>query len=251
MSKRFSRGKAAHKAYTETQSLTDEFLDNTRDKKVWTKYDIKAVKPLNETQEHMFRSYYEGRNIVALGSAGTGKSMISLYLGLSDVFDHSKPQDKIIIVRSVVPTREVGFLPGTLDEKLAIYELPYKEIVGSLFTRAKSYENMKAAGKVEFMCTSFIRGLTWDNAIVILDEAQNCTFHEINSVATRLGRNSRLIVLGDTKQGDLDKREFSGIAKLEQVTTVMNAFDNIYFTPHDIVRSHFVKAWLTAVEAVS
>lgn len=219
-------------------------------KKTFHLKDLKPIKPMNETQREFFVSYLSGNHVIGNGSAGTGKSFISLYLALNDILDNEKEQNKIIIVRSAVPSREIGHLPGDIKEKMAVYEEPYKDIVGNLMGRASSYEDMKDAGKIEFMPTSFVRGLTWDNCVVVLDEAQSCTFHEINSVITRLGKNSRLIVCGDIAQNDLlvRKNDTTGFDRMLAVASKMKEFDIITFTRNDICRSAFVKAWICATE---
>lgn len=221
-------------------------------KKSWSLHDIKPLKPLTQTQEEFFHSYYNDRNIVGHGSPGTGKSYISLWLALCDVLDKSKPQDRVIIVRSNVATRDVGHLPGTVEEKLAPFEAPYRDILEGLFGRASTYTDMKASGLVEFMPTSFIRGQTWDNAIVIIDEIQSLNSHEISSVISRLGIDSRLIAIGDVKQDDLiyKKNDTSGFASALRAFQLMKSVDVIQFTQEDIVRSGICREWIIACEAV-
>ena len=156
----------------------------------------------------------------------------------------------MIIVRSVVPTREIGFLPGDLNDKVSVYETPYKDICAELIGRSSTYDDMKEAGIVQFMPTSFIRGLTWDNAIVVVDECQNMTFHEINSIVTRLGQNSRIIFTGDTNQTDLRPVD-CGMTKMLSVVDNIETFAKVKFTTDDIVRSNIVKSWIVAAEAVA
>lgn len=240
-----------------------EFLENAllknghanRDgpaRKKWTTHDLANVKPLTPTQEEMFHSFFNNQHICAYGSAGTGKTFLALYLALTAVLRRPQEQSKIIIVRSVVPTREVGHLPGTLEEKTIPYEIPYRDILHELVGRHSTYDDMKSAGLIEFMTTSFIRGLTWEDAIVIVDEGQNMSFHEINSIMTRLGENSRVIFTGDLNQSDLTRKyDASGMNRFLRVTKNMNEFDQIRFTLHDIVRSAFVKAWITATETIA
>lgn len=220
-------------------------------RKRWTQHDLKTVKPLTSNQEELFHAWYNGLNICAHGSAGTGKSFLSLFLALSSIFDR-RDQNRIIIVRSVVPTRDIGFLPGTLEEKTALYEMPYIDICHELVGKHSTYQDMKDAGVIEFVTTSFIRGLTWDNAIIIVDEAQNMTFHELNSIMTRVGNNSRLIVNGDVVQTDLvDAKRTGNVCGMNRFLSViknMKEFTTINFTHHDIVRSDFVKSWIIASE---
>lgn len=177
----------------------------------------------------------------------THNTFLAFYLALSEVLTHR--QNRIIIVRSAVPTREIGYLPGDLEDKVAQYELPYHDILYELLGRRSSYKDMKDAGLIEFQTTSFVRGLTWDHAIVILEEAQNMTFHEIDNIMTRIGQDTRVIVTGDTKQTDLDGSKRLGA---EGMSRAMQAFSNmkrcacVEFTVHDIIRSDFVKSWIMA-----
>lgn len=221
-------------------------------KKTFHLHDLKDVRPMNETQRQFFLSYIEGNHVIGNGSAGTGKSFISLYLALTDVLNNEREQDKIIIVRSAVPSREIGHLPGDMKEKMAVYEEPYKDIIGNLMRRASAYEDMKDAGKIEFMPTSFVRGLTWDNCVVVIDEAQNMTLPEIHSVITRVGKNTKVVICGDIGQNDLvvRKSDVSGFLEVLRIAERMPEFDIINFTEHDIVRSPFVKSWIIAKQSV-
>jgi len=220
-------------------------------KKKWTKFDIQSVQPLTPAQEEMFHAFYQGQNICAHGSAGTGKTFLALYLALNEIVEQGNGLDRIIIVRSPVQLRELGHMPGDLEEKISFYETPYKDILSELCHRTSTFDDMKDAGLVKFMPTTFIRGLTWDNAIVIIDEGQNMTFHEINSVMTRLGQSSKIIFTGDLPQSDLTKRnDDSGMARFMKVAEDMRSFDSVAFTTSDIVRSEFVKEWIIASEAV-
>ena len=221
-------------------------------RKKWSTHDLKSIRPLNPTQDEMFQAWFQGNNICAHGSAGTGKTFLALYLAFLEVLD-KRQQTKIILVRSAVPTREIGHLPGTLEEKTALYELPYHDICWELVGRKSTYQDMKDAGVIEFMTTSFIRGLTWDNAVVIVDEGENMTFHEIDSIMTRLGENSRVIFTGDLVQTDLDGRR-NGVCGMKQFLNVvdnMDEFASIHFSVKDIVRSGFVKSWITASQQVA
>ena len=222
-------------------------------KKKWTKHDIKSIHPLTPAQEEMFHSFFQGQHICAHGSAGTGKTFLALWLALNEIVEQDSDNDQIVIVRSPVQLREIGHMPGDLDEKLSFYETPYKDILAELCGRHSTYDDMKDAGLVRFMPTTFIRGLTWDNSIVIIDEGQNMTFHEINSIMTRLGQNSRIIFTGDHPQSDLcsKRNEESGMARMMKICDEMKRFDCIEFTKHDIVRSDFVKEWIIATEEVA
>lgn len=219
-------------------------------KRKWSRHDLKSISPLTDNQRVMMRSFFEGSHICAHGSAGTGKSYLALYLALSEIFNPETDPVKLIIVRSVVPTRDVGFLPGTLDEKTAMYELPYSDILHDLLGRPSSYADMKEAGLIHFTTTSFIRGLTWDNAVVVVDECQNMTAHEINGIMTRVGKGTRVIFCGDLVQSDLrdSKKEQTGMVKFLDIVQTLSDFEDISFTYYDIVRSDFVKRWIMSSE---
>jgi len=220
-------------------------------KKRWSTHDIKAIVPLTQTQKDMFQQFYQGDQLCVYGSAGTGKSFIALFLAIHDILDIKRPQKRLIIVRSAVPTRDMGFMPGSIDEKSSLYEMPYKDIFSDLFSRKSTYEDMKEARLVEFMTTSYVRGLTWDNAIIVVDEVQNMSWHEIHSIMTRIGKDSRVIFTGDMTQTDLTnyKGDKSGMDQFIRVVKKMEEFAIVYFTTDDIVRSSLVKSWIVAVEA--
>ena len=234
-------------------TLNGKAMEEGPRRKHWTGHDIKHIKPLTSTQEEMFHAWFNGFNLCAHGSAGTGKTFLALYLALQSVLERHD-QNRIIIVRSAVATRDVGFLPGTLEEKTALYELPYHDIMWELVGKASTYQDMKDAHVIEFMTTSFIRGLTWDNAVIVVDEGQNMTFHEIDSIMTRMGQNSRIIVTGDVRQTDLDGRKNTptcGMGHFLKVVNNMKEFSTLQFNVNDIVRSDLVKSWIMASEAVA
>lgn len=220
-------------------------------KKRWSEHDMKGIQPLTETQEQMFQCYYQGSHICGFGSAGTGKTYVATALAIRDVIRKDTIYDKLIFVRSNVATRDVGFLPGSLDEKMEVFEAPYRDVLGDIFGRPSTYEDMKAAGIIKFMPTSFIRGLTWDDSIVIVDEAQNLTMHEINSIMTRLGENSRIILVGDCVQSDLVKNrsETTGFDKATLIFERMKSFSVVEFGHDDIVRGGTVKEWITTYDS--
>jgi len=239
---------------TEALSRNGKAVIEGPKRKKWSVHDIKQIRPLNIAQEDMFRSFFEGQHICAHGSAGTGKSYIACFLALNELLRTDTPAKRIIIVRSAVATRDVGFMPGTLEEKTALYELPYHDIMMDLVLprRAGTYEDMKAAGLIFFNTTSFIRGLTWEDAVIIVDEAQSMNEHEINSIMTRVGENSRVIICGDCKQTDLIKtgKDISGLPHMLRIIDRLPMFTRIEFTQDDIVRSSFVKQWLIASDQV-
>lgn len=205
-------------------------------------------KPKTEPQRQMVRSFIDGLNLVAHGSAGSGKSFVGCYLALSSFFrgDH----EKIVIVRSAVATRDQGFLPGTLEEKSSVFSIPYKNIINELCQCGTAWDVLTKRGVVEFVTTSYIRGITIDNSVVIFDEFQNADAEEIMSLLTRVGENTNIILCGDTKQSDLfRKREKSGATFIMDIAKKMpDWFESIEFESNDIVRSGFVKALIQTVE---
>ncbi len=219
----------------------------------FTMHDLKSgIRPLTMGQRLLFESYFQGNNIVANGSAGTGKSFCAVYLALTDILREDAEHKEIIIVRSAVPSREIGHLPGEISDKLSPYEEPYRDIFANLLKKNDAYDTMKEAGKVRFMATSFVRGLTWDNAIVIFDEVQSCNSHEISSVITRLGEDSKLIICGDICQNDLiyKKMDVSGYVELLKIMEKIEEVDIVTFTEQDIVRSGFVKSFIIAKQSL-
>ena len=209
-------------------------------------FELRSIKPLTTNQNRTFDSYTKGLNLILHGYAGTGKSYISLYLALKEILTGTSNYDKIIIVRSVVPSRDIGFLPGSIKDKIKVYEEPYKEICDDLFGRGDGYDILKMKGLITFTTTSFLRGMTFNNAIVIVDELQNMTFPELDTVMTRMGDNSKVIFCGDFRQTDLtNEREKSGILHFLNITKRMqNRFDYIEFEKQDIVRSGLVRDYI-------
>ena len=216
--------------------------------------DVKEINPKTETQAKFFESYSQedATGYLLYGSPGTGKTMIALYHALLDVLDQDKPEfRKIIIIRSAVSSRETGFLPGTEEEKNSVYESPYHSIVDMLI-RKGAYEKLKGDGKIEFLSTSYLRGETFDNAIVIFDEFQNASFMEISTVVTRIGNDSVIMCVGDNLQNDLHykKNDVSGGQDFVRATQRMPSFRSFKFGVDDIVRSEFVKEWILACESL-
>ena len=210
---------------------------------------LKTFEPLTENQKLFFDAYKRGDYFVALhGVAGTGKTFCALYKALEEVLDKTNPFKKVIIVRSAVQGREVGHLPGDLSEKMEIYQQPYRQICETLFGRKDGWDRLEEQGYVEFISTSFIRGMSFDDAIIIVDEMQNMTFEEIDTVMTRVGYRSKIIWCGDYRQTDLNKKknDVSGILKFFDVAYHMKAFTKIEFEVDDIVRSSLVKDYIIA-----
>ena len=211
------------------------------------------IKPLTKNQEKFFESYKKGKNIFSYGAAGTGKTFIALYLALKDVLNQMTPYEKVYIVRSLVSTREIGFLPGDHEDKSFLYQIPYKNMVKYMFEMSDDtefemlYGALKGQETIGFWSTSFIRGTTMDNAIILVDEMQNLNFHELDSIITRVGENTKIIFCGDAAQTDLVKtNEKNGVIDFMKILRIMPSVDIIEFGVEDIVRSGFVKEYLLA-----
>ena len=214
---------------------------------------MREIDPLTENQKKLFDAYADDKNLVAYGAAGTGKTFITLYNALEDVLDERSPHEKIYIVRSLVATREIGFLPGDHEDKSDIYQIPYKNMVKYMFALPTEtdfemlYGNLKTQGTISFWSTSFIRGTTLDKAIIIVDEYQNLNFHELDSIITRVGEDTKIMFCGDATQSDLIKdKERNGIADFMRILTNMPSFDTIEFNAEDICRSGLVKEYIIA-----
>ena len=222
-----------------------------RRKKPIDKSHMVPINPLTPNQETVFEQYAEGQNLLLHGAAGTGKTFITLYLALQEVLDENTPYDKIYIVRSLVPTREIGFLPGDHEDKSALYQIPYKNMVRYMFSMPDDnsfdmlYDNLRAQETISFWSTSFIRGVTMDNCIVIVDEFSNLNFHELDSMITRIGEDSKIMLCGDISQSDLTKEnEKTGVADFIRILQAMREFTCVEFGLDDIVRSGLVKSYL-------
>lgn len=208
-------------------------------------FELRDIKPLTDNQAKVFESYSQGKQLMLTGMAGTGKSFIALYLAFKDVIEGKL--NSIEIVRSTVPSRDMGFLPGTLQEKLAAYEDPYRQIVNSLFGRDDAWVILQKKGYVNMLSTSYLRGVTYKNVAMIVDEIQNCTLQELDTVITRVGPGCRVVLCGDIKQNDLlTGKNVSGMPIFDRIICSMPEFDCISFNVEDIVRSGLVKSYLTA-----
>lgn len=207
---------------------------------------LKSISPLTQNQRNTFDAYRDGKNLMLHGMAGTGKTYISMYLALNDVINREL-YDNVTLVRSVVPTRDMGFLPGNQKEKSQAYEMPYFPIASDLFGRGDAYDVLKQKKLVNFITTSFIRGTTINDSIIIVDEVENMTFHEIDSVITRVGKNCRIIFCGDFRQSDLQRNEErNGLIRFMDIVDKLRNFGYIEFTQDDIVRSGLVRDYIIA-----
>ena len=239
-----------HVVETENITKTKTKTNNTNSHSLKIRIDdLKVFDPLTENQKKFFEAYKRQDYFVALhGVAGTGKTFCALYKALEEVLDKSNSFQKIIVVRSAVQGREIGHLPGDVHEKMEIYQQPYRQICETLFGRKDAWDRLEEQGYIEFISTSFIRGMSFDDAIIIVDECQNLTFEEIDTVMTRVGYRSKIIWCGDYRQTDLTKKknDVSGILKFFDIAYHMEAFTRIEFTVDDIVRSSLVKDYIIA-----
>jgi predicted ribonuclease YlaK len=205
-------------------------------------FELRKVSPLTINQDMAFSAYDAGKNMVLHGYAGTGKTFVALYLGLREILSSNQKYDKLVVIRSAVPSRDMGYMPGTAKEKARVYEEPYKEICDNLFGREQGYDTLKSNKLVHFTTTSYLRGLTFQNALVIVDEIQNLSFGELDTIITRLGENSRIIFCGDFRQSDL--KDNSGLFRFLNIINKVSNFEYIEFKEEDIVRSGTVKEYI-------
>ena len=213
--------------------------------------NLVSIKSITDNQKIVFDTWKKGKCQFLFGAAGTGKTFISLYLAMQDVMDLKKPYDKVVIVRSLIPTREIGFLPGDEEDKAALYQVPYQNMVQFMFEQPNEqsfnnlYDRLKGQGTLYFLSTSFLRGLTFDNSIIIVDECQNMNFHELDTITTRLGQDSKIVFCGDFDQTDLQRtNEKNGLHDFLRILEEMEEFNCTEFTIGDIVRSGFVRNYL-------
>ena len=236
------------KAATVLDITTHESRNNTLKIRI---DDLKTFSPLTDNQKKFFEMYCGGGYFIGLfGSPGVGKTFLALYKALEEVLDKSNPFKQVVIVRSLVQLRDIGFLPGTLEEKQEIYELPYKEICETLFSRKDAWSRLCEQGYARFISTTAIRGISIDDSIIIVDEMQNCNWSEVNTIITRVGNRSKIIFAGDYKQTDLIKsnRDQTAFHQFREVALSMPAYQEIYFNPNDIVRSSIVSEWIKCCE---
>lgn len=228
----------------EKRQLKQNKSNNSQQEKL--NFQLKKIEPLTKHQKESFDSYEQGKNLMLHGIAGTGKSFISMYLALNQILTEvDGPYEKVIIVRSVVPTRDMGFLPGNTKEKAQVYEAPYFAICTELFGRGDAYNYLKQKNLVEFISTSFIRGITLNNCIIIVDEMQNMSGHELDSVITRIGKNCKVIFCGDFRQSDFTKeQEKNGLVQFMRIIEKIKSFTFIDFDENDIVRSNLVREYI-------
>ena len=220
-------------------------------KKEITSSDLTKIEPVTDNQKMVFESYKKGNNQFLYGCAGTGKTFITLYLAMQEVLRQDTPYDRVVMVRSLIPTREIGFLPGDEEDKAALYQVPYSNMVQYMFKQPNEqafsmlYDRLKTQGSFYFLSTSFLRGLTFDNSIIIVDECQNLNFHELDTIVTRVGQDSKIMFCGDFMQTDLSKTsERNGLFDFLRILEEMKEFNCLEFNIGDIVRSGFVRNYL-------
>ena len=239
----------AYQEYDFYEELFEKPRKFKRKKEPTSKFqlNIRTVQPKTPNQQLVWECFNQNRHMVLHGMAGTGKTFVTLYLALNRLFENRYDQKKVVIVRSVVPTRDMGFLPGSESDKMKAYEAPYKAMCDDLFSRGDAYEILKTKRQVEFISTSHLRGTTLDDCIIIVDEAQNLTFHELDSIITRVGVNTQIVFCGDCSQSDLDKPwDKSGLAEFMAIAEHIDDFKQVQFSYDDIVRSGLVRDYLIA-----
>ena len=216
-----------------------------------TNSDLVKIEPVTDNQKVVFESYKKGQNQFLYGCAGTGKTFVTLYLAMKEVLRNDTPYDRVVMVRSLIPTREIGFLPGDEEDKAALYQVPYSNMVQFMFKQPNEqafsmlYDRLKTQGSFYFLSTSFLRGLTFDNSIIIVDECQNLNFHELDTIVTRVGQDSKIMFCGDFMQTDLSKvNERNGLHDFLRILEEMEEFNCLEFNIGDIVRSGFVRNYL-------
>ena len=220
-------------------------------KKDITNSDLVKIEPVTDNQKVVFESYKKGNNQFLYGCAGTGKTFVTLYLAMNEVLRQDTPYDRVVMVRSLIPTREIGFLPGDEEDKAALYQVPYSNMVQYMFKQPNEqafsmlYDRLKTQGSFYFLSTSFLRGLTFDNSIIIVDECQNLNFHELDTIVTRVGQDSKIMFCGDFMQTDLSRiNERNGLHDFLRILEEMEEFNCLEFNIGDIVRSGFVRNYL-------
>ena len=223
----------------------------TKKNKEITEEHLIKIKPITDNQKIAVKAYKDGKNLFQYGAAGTGKTFLSLYLALQDVLDLKTPYHRVCIVRSLIPTRDIGFLPGDHDDKSALYQVIYQNMVQFMFKMPNElafsmlYQNLQQQETLHFLSTSFLRGITFDNSIIIVDECQNLNFHELDTIITRVGQDSKIMFCGDIEQSDLVKTsEKNGLLQFTKILDTMDSFELIEYNIGDIVRSGFVREYL-------
>ena len=215
-----------------------------------TSLNMRMISPKSEKQNNVFIKYQLGNNLLLHGSAGTGKTFISMFLALQDIFDYKNDFNNLTVVRSVVPTRNMGYLPGGEKQKIGIYELPYIDIVNNLFGRGDAYEILRKKEMVDFKSTSFVRGITFEKTVILVDECQNLNFHELDSIITRCGESTKIIFCGDFNQSDFKTDEKQGLLMFMKILKEISSFSFFEFTHDDIVRSGLVKDYIIQKEKI-
>lgn len=237
--------KHGRKPRGQSQNNIEEVFET--EKKIKNVLKIHEIEPLTDNQRKVFDDYDDGKNLFLHGFPGTGKSFLSIYLALDEILEGGSVYDKLIIVRSTVPSRDQGFMPGKAEEKESYYESPYVEICHELFGRSDAYPLLKTRGVIQFTSTSFLRSVTFRNAIVVFDEMQNATAQELGTLITRIGENCKVIFCGDLRQSDLlNTREKTGLPSFMKIIKQMSLFNFIEFEVQDIVRSNLVKQFIIA-----
>jgi phosphate starvation-inducible PhoH-like protein len=203
--------------------------------------------PRNEAQERYLETIDDNIVTFGIGPAGTGKTYLAMFQALTYHWDKKSTDIKrIILTRPIVEAGErLGFLPGLLEDKMDPYMRPLYdslyEMVGIQDGKSKVTN-----GSIEIAPIAFMRGRTFKDAFVILDEAQNCTYEQLKMVLTRLGENTKLVISGDMSQSDLNGK--SGLGRMVDAVEGTNNVGVTRFGSQDVVRSEIVRDILTSIE---
>ena len=209
------------------------------------------MKGVTKNQIEVFKQYKSGKNLFLYGPAGTGKTFVILYNAIQEVLDPKINYNCIYIVRSLMPTRELRFYPSDEQDKSSLYQVPYDNMLRFMFKLPAEdqfgilYEELKRQDNVAFLSTSFLRGITLDNAIILVDECQNLNFHELDTIMTRVGQDSKIMFSGDFDQTDLrEDKEKAGLGQFLKIINEMKEFYSCEFDIGDIVRSGLVRSYI-------
>ena len=209
--------------------VRDKFLIKTKNKKIFAR---------SKNQERFVQAINNNDLVFGIGPAGTGKTYLAVATAVQSLFNNSVK--RIVLSRPAVEAGErLGFLPGDIKEKIDPYLRPLYDALNDLMPK-KMLENYIESGTIEIAPLAFMRGRTLEDAFIILDEAQNTTNMQMKMFLTRLGRNSKMVILGDITQIDLPKGSSSGLKEILNILPKSKGIKKVNFLPKDIVRHKLV-----------